>query len=97
MRSIQLLLLFLSSSFVVAAIATSSLPFERREDNDKSYIAAFESSGQCFHYLTEKKNVEKSKAPCKVYCRGQGGKEGNYGVSDLAHIYFLSRQTISCS
>ncbi|KAF4914522.1 hypothetical protein CGCVW01_v010610 [Colletotrichum viniferum] len=84
MRSIQLLLLFLSSSFVVAAIATSSLPFERREDNDKSYIAAFESSGQCFHYLTEKKNVEKSKAPCKVYCRGQGGKEGNYGCDGSA-------------
>lgn len=83
MKTFLPVLIIFVSCLSIATGATPRLDLVHRDENDKTYLAAYETNGQCFHYFTEKQNLDKSKAPCKVYCKSHGGTDGNYGVSNI--------------
>lgn len=56
------------------------------DDSDKALLAIYESTGQCFHYISAEQNRDKSLAPCQQWCKKNTGSD-SYGVS--SHIYLL--------
>lgn len=59
------------------------------DDSDKALLAIYESTGQCFHYISTEQNRDKSLAPCQQWCKKNSGSD-SYGVSSHTYLWMDS-------